>query len=258
MGAFVSEDPARDGFNWYVYCSGNPVNFWDPWGLRRYVVVLAAGLDTSQGYFDKMKNEIQYRMNTQGDTVDFIDAFPYGEREKENFIKQAGEMFADMGLRRSGGNYINWKLTGANVGENDFIILIGHSAGGVAITDAYGTMDDYHRYKVTEVVSIGSPRTGVPRDADKFTYIYDPRDLIGPPIGGWGNNRPCNVVTVDNYQRESAYYNTNTGDIGKNLKNIKRNAELFSKYLVKVHNSYFDSAEKAAKVLNIFLERAMN
>ena len=32
-GRFISEDPAKDGVNWYVYCSGNPVMFTDPLGL---------------------------------------------------------------------------------------------------------------------------------------------------------------------------------------------------------------------------------
>ena len=32
-GRFVSEDPIRDGLNWYVYCNGNPVNYVDPLGL---------------------------------------------------------------------------------------------------------------------------------------------------------------------------------------------------------------------------------
>ena len=32
VGAFVSEDPAKDGLNWYSYCAGNPVNFVDPTG----------------------------------------------------------------------------------------------------------------------------------------------------------------------------------------------------------------------------------
>ena len=31
--AFFTQDPARDGMNWYAYCSGNPVNFTDPNGL---------------------------------------------------------------------------------------------------------------------------------------------------------------------------------------------------------------------------------
>ena len=32
VGGFISEDPARDGLNWYVYCAGDPVNFVDPTG----------------------------------------------------------------------------------------------------------------------------------------------------------------------------------------------------------------------------------
>jgi RHS repeat-associated protein len=29
----VSEDPIRDGLNYYTYCRNNPINFWDPFGL---------------------------------------------------------------------------------------------------------------------------------------------------------------------------------------------------------------------------------
>ena len=32
-GRFISEDPARDGGNWYAYCENNPVGFVDPSGL---------------------------------------------------------------------------------------------------------------------------------------------------------------------------------------------------------------------------------
>ncbi|MDR1891517.1 MAG: S8 family serine peptidase [Oscillospiraceae bacterium] len=33
IGRFTQEDPARDGINWYAYCAGDPVNYWDPSGL---------------------------------------------------------------------------------------------------------------------------------------------------------------------------------------------------------------------------------
>ena len=33
-GRFITEDPIRDGVNWYVYCSGNPVLFVDSTGLK--------------------------------------------------------------------------------------------------------------------------------------------------------------------------------------------------------------------------------
>ncbi|MBR7079278.1 MAG: RHS repeat-associated core domain-containing protein, partial [Treponema sp.] len=31
---FTTEDPIRDGLNWYTYCAGDPVNFVDMWGLK--------------------------------------------------------------------------------------------------------------------------------------------------------------------------------------------------------------------------------
>ena len=34
MGRFISEDPIKDGMNWYVYCGGNPIKFIDPSGLE--------------------------------------------------------------------------------------------------------------------------------------------------------------------------------------------------------------------------------
>ena len=34
-GRFINEDPARSGGNWYSYCSGNPIMFWDKAGLSR-------------------------------------------------------------------------------------------------------------------------------------------------------------------------------------------------------------------------------
>lgn len=33
-GNFITEDPAKDGLNWYVYCAGNPVMRIDPWGME--------------------------------------------------------------------------------------------------------------------------------------------------------------------------------------------------------------------------------
>jgi RHS repeat-associated protein len=35
---FISEDPARDGLNWYVYCANNPIVFFDPWGLDAIII----------------------------------------------------------------------------------------------------------------------------------------------------------------------------------------------------------------------------
>ena len=34
---FITEDPAKDGSNWYAYCGNNPVMMFDPSGLAIYV-----------------------------------------------------------------------------------------------------------------------------------------------------------------------------------------------------------------------------
>jgi len=37
LGRFASEDPARSGLNWYMYCAGSPVAFIDPSGCTIYL-----------------------------------------------------------------------------------------------------------------------------------------------------------------------------------------------------------------------------
>lgn len=40
IGRFISVDPIRDGTNWYVYCSNNPIAFVDPSGLADSAAVV--------------------------------------------------------------------------------------------------------------------------------------------------------------------------------------------------------------------------
>ena len=47
-GVFTTEDPIRDGDNWFGYCAGNPVNLIDPTGCVRKDTVLAK-LETDSG-----------------------------------------------------------------------------------------------------------------------------------------------------------------------------------------------------------------
>jgi len=36
LGRFITEDPIRDGGNWFAYCGNNPLSFTDPTGLDYY------------------------------------------------------------------------------------------------------------------------------------------------------------------------------------------------------------------------------
>jgi uncharacterized protein RhaS with RHS repeats len=50
-GRFISEDPARDGANWLVYCGNDPANFRDPDGRARTAEALVgAAVTTFLGY----------------------------------------------------------------------------------------------------------------------------------------------------------------------------------------------------------------
>ena len=40
-GRFISEDPAKDGVNWYVYCGGDPILYVDPFGT--YPIISGEG-----------------------------------------------------------------------------------------------------------------------------------------------------------------------------------------------------------------------
>lgn len=41
IGRFISEDPAKDGLNWYGYANDNPLKFVDPTGLESYDNILS-------------------------------------------------------------------------------------------------------------------------------------------------------------------------------------------------------------------------
>ncbi|MBI9098828.1 MAG: C40 family peptidase [Spirochaetaceae bacterium] len=46
LGRFITEDPIKDGTNWYIYCSNNPLSFVDPTGLDPSY----AGMDSNLYY----------------------------------------------------------------------------------------------------------------------------------------------------------------------------------------------------------------
>ena len=48
IGRFITEDPVKDGLNWYGYCGGNPVNYVDPNGLDAIIITNANGARFSE------------------------------------------------------------------------------------------------------------------------------------------------------------------------------------------------------------------
>ncbi len=83
VGAFVSEDPIKDGLNWYAYCAGNPVNFWDPLGTS-WTVDMALPLTSTDKQAIKQA-EIAYMDAQQG----YLTAAQYGDYSEMSYYRNA-------------------------------------------------------------------------------------------------------------------------------------------------------------------------
>jgi len=53
LGRFITEDPIRDGVNWFIYCNNNPMRYIDPTGLD-------AGPLKQLDAWDGKKNDLEY------------------------------------------------------------------------------------------------------------------------------------------------------------------------------------------------------
>ena len=59
-GRFLTEDPAKDGLNWYVYCANNPIMLIDPSGLFTEDSVLSYDPSHKNNDVIALQNELAY------------------------------------------------------------------------------------------------------------------------------------------------------------------------------------------------------
>ena len=72
-GRFITEDPIKDGLNWYVYCSNNPVMFVDPSGLIHYIYTGIDQINHSNKYAKELKDKTS--IDAKVIVVDSADSF---------------------------------------------------------------------------------------------------------------------------------------------------------------------------------------
>ena len=93
VGRFINEDPIKDGLNWYAYCGGNPIAFFDPMGLAQVIAYYAfdsftntpiSAIGTLEVYTDSFYNVTFSEISSEGKTtvtmddyVEEIDAWYY-------------------------------------------------------------------------------------------------------------------------------------------------------------------------------------
>ena len=118
-GQFITEDPVKDGSNWYGYCSGNPVNMVDPTGLYFGIddfIVAMVGLaqgDVGKAYAEYYGHTWQFFL---GGPIGIIGGTIYeiGDYLDNDIARSIGLAFTGFGL---GG--ITGSVNGAYAGYYD-------------------------------------------------------------------------------------------------------------------------------------------
>ena len=116
IGRFITEDPIKDGLNWYVYCGNNPVNRWDPLGLE-YLVVSGSEYDEGRWKYNFIEPAIK-KINELKDLCDgenitwIVSATDYSETalsEMGSIAEELGVSFITINSAAELQNYINSK-----------------------------------------------------------------------------------------------------------------------------------------------------
>ena len=95
IGRFITEDPIRDGTNWYVYCINNPIALFDAFGLDpdNYVMIKYSVEKTGMFSFNGFDSErlISYiRNDFTGETIGFqVDRVVQIEDDNGDIVSRA-------------------------------------------------------------------------------------------------------------------------------------------------------------------------
>ncbi|MDO4302190.1 MAG: RHS repeat-associated core domain-containing protein [Clostridia bacterium] len=75
-GRFITEDPIKDGVNWYAYCSGNPVMFLDPSGLDE-IILWSYGKDDIKTYEENYNKNNDNKLVVDGKMDEWSEEIKY-------------------------------------------------------------------------------------------------------------------------------------------------------------------------------------
>lgn len=114
-GCFITEDPAQDGLNWYVYAGNNPVSFVDPWGLDPFDTFDTCDAAADFGFYIGQKSideEEEYASVIYEDIDENDNVYYYYDTPRNDYKTHE---------RRKNGFYIN-------IGEGNYVAVV-HTHG---------------------------------------------------------------------------------------------------------------------------------
>lgn len=86
LGRFINQDPARDGLNWYMYCSNNPLRYIDPTGLYQLAIdgvqpyAIVENGDTLSGIVYDLCPEVDWREVARYNNLENPDLIRVGDK----------------------------------------------------------------------------------------------------------------------------------------------------------------------------------
>ncbi|WP_199614308.1 alpha/beta hydrolase family protein [Paenibacillus alkalitolerans] len=175
--------------------------------MNDVTLCFAAGFATAPNFMTEFGNELARRFVRLGLHPSVRHLFPYGDWSRSRW-QQLAEIQSDLAggffgrLRSTGGGRLADMLQPENGTEGDRIILIGHSAGGMASVHAAGLLASSGDRRTISVVQIGSPKCPVPlgmRHSVLFVYAADRYGKRSDPVtrlGKWGRFAPASVEGI--------------------------------------------------------------
>ena len=218
-GRFISEDPIKDGLNWYVYCGNNPIGFVDPSGLK-----LTISIDDYQA-FEKYSQSIYGSDNL---------TFEMDSNKKEYTLTKLNE--ADFGENGSqlGRNLLRFMVNSDEEFEFVFKDAVGNSnftAGKVTIytkqTNSDGSPVDLDNAEIestmihefTHAFSYTQGYEGKMRMGLGFTNPNDPQNAGYSEAATRQYSEAMAITVEQKFRKEMGYPERNTvkyGGIGAN------------------------------------------
>ncbi len=238
MGRFINKDTYKGDMwnpltlNLYTYVENNPLKYIDPSGHKYceqncdYTIFVVAGIETSQDFFDDLKQKVIDQYIAVGKDVFVKAIFPY----VDNSANMAGQMLDvrhDMMLAEDdaqssiGGQEVRKKVKDYFAGGE--LVFIGHSGGGVAGYHGAKVAEKVDGYTVKQVVQIGSPKVRIsPSFQERVSYLYDFLDPV-PRLGTWAGGflgldsdkyAPANRQRIDIIGNHADYFSQDKDDNG--------------------------------------------
>jgi RHS repeat-associated protein len=127
VGRFITEDPARNGLNWFVYCNNNPLSRTDPSGLWASI-----GAQNAAG--DDAEDRRQYRAYLDEERYSY-EGYRHqdqNQQQRQNTASPTNELIFISIMQKLGEEYIS------GVNDCDIWIEDAFSNAGINLSDLWG------------------------------------------------------------------------------------------------------------------------